>query len=106
VPAGRAAPAEAPRSRGRFRCQGKESRFETIAEGVYLASGSSGGSSPVIVGDREALMQFPAWWFQSTQRSSDASKPFGTRMEIRENRHHYGNRQVKFSASSVLPAPV
>ncbi|OFW19651.1 MAG: hypothetical protein A3H97_18695 [Acidobacteria bacterium RIFCSPLOWO2_02_FULL_65_29] len=36
--------------------QGKESRFEKIAEGVYLATGSSGGSSPVIVGDREALI--------------------------------------------------
>jgi len=36
--------------------QGKESRFEKIAEGVYYGTGSSGGNSPVIVGDREALI--------------------------------------------------
>jgi cyclase len=36
--------------------QGKESRFEKIAEGVYFATGAGGGSSPVIVGDREALV--------------------------------------------------
>jgi cyclase len=36
--------------------QGKVSRFEKIADGVYYATGSSGGNSPVIVGDREALV--------------------------------------------------
>ena len=36
--------------------QGKESRFEKIAEGVYYGTGSSGGNSPVIVGDRDALI--------------------------------------------------
>src|SRR5439155_1645869 len=36
--------------------QGKASRFEKIAEGVYYGTGSSGGNSPVIVGDREALI--------------------------------------------------
>src|ERR1700730_18534297 len=36
--------------------QGKESRFEKITEGVYYGTGSSGGNSPVIVGDREALI--------------------------------------------------
>jgi hypothetical protein len=35
---------------------GKESRFEKIVEGVYYGTGSSGGNSPVIVGDREALI--------------------------------------------------
>src|SRR6266705_4123444 len=36
--------------------QGKESRFEKIAEGVYDGTGSSGGNSPVIIGDRDALI--------------------------------------------------
>jgi cyclase len=36
--------------------QGKESRFEKITEGVYYGTGSSGGNSPVIVGDRETLI--------------------------------------------------
>jgi len=31
---------------------GKASRFEQIADGVYYGTGSSGGNSPVVVGDR------------------------------------------------------
>lgn len=36
--------------------QGKVTRFEKVAEGVYYATGAGGGNSPVIVGDREVLV--------------------------------------------------
>jgi glyoxylase-like metal-dependent hydrolase (beta-lactamase superfamily II) len=36
--------------------QGKTTRFEKVAEGVYYATGAGGGNSPVIVGDREVLV--------------------------------------------------
>jgi glyoxylase-like metal-dependent hydrolase (beta-lactamase superfamily II) len=36
--------------------QGKVTRFEKIAEGVYYATGGSGGNSPVIIGDRDVLI--------------------------------------------------
>jgi cyclase len=36
--------------------QGKASRFEKIADGVYYGTGGGGGNSPVVVGDREALI--------------------------------------------------
>src|SRR4051812_21545265 len=36
--------------------QGKATRFEKVAEGVYYATGAGGGNSPVIIGDREVLV--------------------------------------------------
>lgn len=36
--------------------QGKVTRFEKIAEGVYYATGAGGGNSPVIIGDRDVLV--------------------------------------------------
>jgi cyclase len=36
--------------------QGKVTKFEKVAEGVYYASGAGGGNSPVIVGDREVMV--------------------------------------------------
>jgi len=36
--------------------QGKVTRFEKIAEGVYYATVAGGGNSPVIIGDRDVLV--------------------------------------------------
>jgi cyclase len=36
--------------------QGKVTRFEKIADGVYYATGAGGGNSPVIIGDRDVLV--------------------------------------------------
>jgi cyclase len=36
--------------------QGKVTRFEQIAAGVYYATGAGGGNSPIIVGDRDVLV--------------------------------------------------
>lgn len=36
--------------------QGKVTRFEKVAEGVYYATGAGGGNSPVIIGDRDVLI--------------------------------------------------
>jgi cyclase len=36
--------------------QGKDTKFDKIAEGVFYGTGAGGGNSPVIVGDREVLV--------------------------------------------------
>ena len=36
--------------------QGKSTRFEKVADGVYYATGAGGGNSPVIVGSREVMV--------------------------------------------------
>jgi glyoxylase-like metal-dependent hydrolase (beta-lactamase superfamily II) len=36
--------------------QGKVTRFEKVADGVYYATGAGGGNSPVIIGSRDALV--------------------------------------------------
>src|SRR3954463_15816933 len=36
--------------------QGKVTRFEKVAEGVYYATGAGGGNSPIVVGDRDVLV--------------------------------------------------
>jgi cyclase len=36
--------------------QGKTTRFEKVADGVYYATGAGGGNSPVIIGSRDVLV--------------------------------------------------
>jgi cyclase len=36
--------------------QGKVTRFEKIADGVYYGTGAGGGNSPVIIGDRDVMV--------------------------------------------------
>jgi glyoxylase-like metal-dependent hydrolase (beta-lactamase superfamily II) len=36
--------------------QGKVTRFEKVADGVYYATGAGGGNSPVVIGDRDVLV--------------------------------------------------
>src|SRR5262249_7745290 len=36
--------------------QGKVTRFEKVAEGVYYATGAGGGNSPIVIGDRDVLV--------------------------------------------------